>query len=468
MLDRDVRNAILELHRRGLGSRRIAGDLGVARSTVQRVLDDGDPERPEFQREERLEEALGRIRELHVVCRGNLVRVHEILAEEGVEIAYSTLTAFCRRHKIGVPEKKAAGEYSFGPGEEMQHDTSPHDVEVGGRERRLQCASLVMAYSRARFMQIYPKFDRFFCKSFLTEAALYFQGMANRCMVDNSNLVVAHGTGPDAVMVPEMVAFGERYGFRFEAHEKGDANRSARVERPFDHIERNFYPGRTFADLADLNAQARAWCDKINAKPHKKLHATPFELLAAERYQLHPLPDWVPEVVRVETRIVDTQACVNLHTNRYEVPVALIGEQVEVQERLSGVRVLHRHRLVVEHPWLEPGAGLRATIEGRARWPSRRKAPPPLPEEAVLRAAGPEFVEMVEALRHRPTGSAYAAIRRLHRLFIDYPTENLRSALSQALAYGLHDVARVESMVLRGVAGTFFRLPVSPDPEATP
>jgi len=32
--------------------------------------------------------------------------------------------------------------------------------------------------------------------------------------------------------VPEMEAFGERFGFQFRAHELGDANRSGRVERP--------------------------------------------------------------------------------------------------------------------------------------------------------------------------------------------------------------------------------------------
>src|SRR2546425_7672939 len=34
------------------------------------------------------------------------------------------------------------------------------------------------------------------------------------------------------VPAPEMAAFAERYHFTFRAHEKGDANRAARVERP--------------------------------------------------------------------------------------------------------------------------------------------------------------------------------------------------------------------------------------------
>ena len=50
----------------------------------------------------------------------------------------------------------------------------------------------------------------------------------------------------DAVAAPEMEAFAERFSTKFVAHEKGDANRSARVEGRFHYIEKNFYPGRTF------------------------------------------------------------------------------------------------------------------------------------------------------------------------------------------------------------------------------
>ncbi|HLG58797.1 MAG TPA: hypothetical protein VI485_25855 [Vicinamibacterales bacterium] len=53
--------------------------------------------------------------------------------------------------------------------------------------------------------------------------------------------VVAAGTGARLVPAPEMAAFAERFGFVFRAHEKGDANRSACVERPFHFIEHNFW-----------------------------------------------------------------------------------------------------------------------------------------------------------------------------------------------------------------------------------
>ena len=90
----------------------------------------------------------------------DLVRVQEDLATSGVNLSYSTLTAFCRRHGIGQPPAVAVGRYEFLPGAEMQHDTSPHEVELCGKRRKVQTASAVLAYSRMLFFQMYPNLDR--------------------------------------------------------------------------------------------------------------------------------------------------------------------------------------------------------------------------------------------------------------------------------------------------------------------
>jgi len=127
----------------------------------------------------------------------------------------------------------------------------------------VQTASAVLCYSRMMFFQCYPTFRRFDCKVFLTEALRYFGGAAARTMIDNTHVVVLRGSGRDMVPVPEMAAFGERYGFQFVAHAIGNANRSARVERPFWFIETNFLAGRTFSSWENLNQRAREWCDKV-------------------------------------------------------------------------------------------------------------------------------------------------------------------------------------------------------------
>ncbi len=53
----------------------------------------------------------------------------------------------------------------------MQHDTSPAQrLELGGKKRKAQTASAVLCYSHMLFFQLYPTFQRFDCKVFLTEA----------------------------------------------------------------------------------------------------------------------------------------------------------------------------------------------------------------------------------------------------------------------------------------------------------
>ncbi|MCP4201636.1 MAG: transposase family protein, partial [bacterium] len=91
-------------------------------------------------------------------------------------MSYSALTAFCRREGIGVTPVIPAGRYRFEPGQEMQHDTSPHRVRIGDKLRKVQTAAAVLCHSRMIFIQCYPRFRRFECKSFLTEALRYFGG----------------------------------------------------------------------------------------------------------------------------------------------------------------------------------------------------------------------------------------------------------------------------------------------------
>ena len=187
---------------------------------------------PQIDRAEKAEPYRDQILEWVDRCRGNLVRVHEELVAQGIAISYPALTAFCRRHAIGHEPPAPVGHYDFQPAQEMQHDTSPHRAGIGGAEQRIETASLVLCYSRMLFFQAYPVFTRFYCKVFLTDALEYLAGAAATCMIDNTHVVVAAGTGARMVPAPEMAAFAERFGFVFRAHEKGDGNRSARVERP--------------------------------------------------------------------------------------------------------------------------------------------------------------------------------------------------------------------------------------------
>ncbi|MBI4628438.1 MAG: transposase, partial [Candidatus Rokubacteria bacterium] len=218
--------------------RAIARALAVSRAAVRDVLRRGTAEVPRLARPEKALEHREDILQLLQQCDGSFMRVHEELTKLGLQLSYPALTAFCRRHGIGQVPKQPAGRYDFAPGQEMQHDTSPHDLHLGGKVRRVQTASLVLGYSRMLFFQFYPQFRRFECKVFLTDALRYLDGACQTCMIDNTHVVVLKGTGPAMLPVPEMAAFAERFGFTFVAHAVGDANRSGGIERMLRFIQR--------------------------------------------------------------------------------------------------------------------------------------------------------------------------------------------------------------------------------------
>lgn len=461
MLKQHIRQTILDLSHKGMAVRAIARSLKISRNAVKHVLGDGQADVPRLERAEKADPHRDQILELYSSFEGNRVLVHKALEKAGADLGYSTLTAWLKREGIGPEQKPPAGRYHFEPGKEMQHDTSPFHAPIGGVEKSLQIASEVLCYSRLLFFQCYPRFRRFECKCFLTDAAQYVDGVCERCMIDNTHVVVLHGTGRDMVPVPEMVAFSERLGnFSFAAHEIGDANRSARVEGHFAFIQKNFFPGRSFRDWADLNAQARQWCDEVNASYSPKLHASRRELFALEKTHLHRLPAWLPEVYQLHQRIVDLEGYIHVDTNIYSAPWRLVGKALEVRETKDKVELYDGPRCVASHQRVPEPSHHRVTLPEhrppRGQGPDARKV---LPDEAELRRVFPEAASYLALLKRKSSGRYARDVRRLLRFIQDYPRPPIEKAVTVALQYGLCDLDRLERLVLREIASDFFLVP---------
>ncbi len=390
------------------------------------------------------------------------MRVHEELTARGAALSYQALTAFCRRQGIGQTPIVPAGRYSFDPGVELQHDTSPHEVEVGGKKYKAQTASAVLCYSRLLFFQINPAFQRFDCKVFLTDALRYIGGVPQQVMIDNTHVVVLRGTGREMIPVPEMEAFGERFGFNFIAHERGDANRSARVERPFSFIENNFLVGRKFSSWGDLNDQARQWCDRVNGTYKKHIRAVPRELFAVERLHLKPLPAWIPEVYRLHQRTVDVEGYVSLHSTRYSVPVSWIGRRVEVRETRDKVEIELDPRHLVTHARTVAPMQRITLAEHKPPRGERVKLIERHPEEQAILRIVPEIAGYVSELKQKGRKVVALSLRQLLRLLREYPREAFLAAVREAAQYGLYDLDRLERMILRRVARDYFLLETEP------
>ena len=322
--------------------------------------------------------------------------MQELLRERhGAEVPYSTLTYWVREPQLREEPPARVGHYDFAPGQEMQHDTSPHRLQVGGTSLTAQCAGLILGFSRYAFIQYYPRFTRFEAQVFLNEAFAFLGGTCARCTIDNTSVLVAAGSGPGALIAAPIEQFGPRFGVQFVPHAIGNPDRKAHVERLFHYVEHNFLPGRTFADWPDLNAQARAWCESVaNQKVKRSLGTSPRAAFEQERPALRPLPAHQPAVCVIAHRVVDTEGYVHLETNRYSVPERLLGKAVEVYQYFETVAIYFQGREVARHPRAIGQRDRRLTAAGHHGPPRTRRSDPPPAQQALLADAPPVLARL--------------------------------------------------------------------------
>jgi transposase len=455
MITEESRQAILSLHGRGVPIRQISQILKISRNTVKQAIR-GARQAP--RRRSRYEDLSSAVREAFVSAKGNVVRVRETLEEKGHNVPYSTLTRIVRDLELREDRKKRAGAYAFGPGEEMQHDTSPHQAVVGGKKVKAQCAGLVLAYSRRLFIQYYPAFTRFEARVFLDAAWRYMDGVCPRCVIDNTSVVVARGSGPDADIAPEMERFGQIFGVAFVPHAVGHADRKARIERNFAYVEGNFLAGRAFSDWHDLNEQALKWCEEVaNKKEKRSLGMSPEAAYLMEKPHLVPLPPYIPPVYQTLYRTVDLEGYVAVDTNRYSAPERLIGKEVEVHKLWDRIEVFFKNQKVADHPRVVDKRDTHVTApDHHAPLHRMRTYGEPCAEEKALIGQHEWLDRFAGEIKSRSAGRAVRSMRRLLDLKRTYPHEAFEKAVLEALHYGLCDLARLEQMILSYVAGDFF------------
>lgn len=401
------------------------------------------------------------IRELFSSFEGNAVLIQKELGEKyGHHLPYASLTHMVRSLKLRPEKNPRSGTFTYAPGRESQHDTSLHRVRICGKTVKAQCASLVLANSRLLFIQYYPRFTRFEAKIFLSAALDYLDAVPRICVIDNTSVLVAAGSGAQAIIAPEMEAFGAIYGMRFVAHEIGHANRSALVERNFHYIENNFLPGQDFMGWQALNAAARHWCDHVaNNKIKRALGMTPRQAYQSERAFLKPLPAVRPPIYQAASRTVDMYGYIAVDTNRYSVPERLCGKLVEVQKGLYDIRVFYNYRMVAAHERLIDQRNAKSTTAGHHQQPLARKtAQRDAPLMRQLLGHSQDLDAYVATIGKRYRSQSTRRLQRLLAIKHDYPRPAFDRAIARALHFGVYDLDRLEKIILTCVAGDFFDL----------
>jgi len=451
MVDPDKRRAIFLLHEKGMGIREIGRRLGVHRNTVREIieLEGGVPTKV---RKDKIHIDPDLLRRLYEKCEGWRQRIYEILVEEyKINPTYSTLTRRLRELGIGRVEKTRCDQVPDVPGAEMQHDTSPYTVDLGGKPTKIIASLLYLRYSKRHYLRFYPVFNRFKMKCFFHEALTFWKCTAPICIIDNTNLARLRGTGPDAVMVPEMAAFAKQLGFEFLCHELKHPNRKAGDERGFYTVKSNFFPGRTFRDWEDLNRQAFDWATvRIYYRPISKTHLIPAKLFEHEQAYLKEVPPLLPAPYLIHERGTDQYGYAAFDGNFYWVP-GMGREDVRVLEYSDQLKIYRGREFLAEYKLPPYGVkNARFSPEGfpKPRFQPNNRKKPTDEEEKRLRALG-EVVGAYLDFALKPKGvQRHRFVRDLFRSAQQMSSSLFVTAVERALKYRITCVETIRRIAV--------------------
>jgi transposase len=444
MIDPDKRKAVYLLHTEGMAVREICRRLNLSRNTVRRIIKQKgvvavSPRKDKIHIDQEL------LERLYDDCEHWAQRVHEkLLEEEGIPIGYSTLTRLLSELEISKSPKTRCDRVPDEPGAEMQHDTSPYWVKLSGRKMKVIASLLYLRYSKRKYLKFYRVFNRFTMKCFLHEALMYWGYAATLNIIDNTSLARLRGTGKNAVIVPEMVAFAQQYGFQFCCHEIGHSNRKAGDERGFWTTETNFLPGRTFESLEDLNRQAFEWATvRMEHRPVAKTGLIPAKAFEHERRYLNRLPAHLPAPYQVHQRETDQYGYVALNANYYWVP-GHKRERVKVLEYAGHMKIYQHRSCLAEYPLPPEGvknASFSPEGEPKPRYQPKSRKRGSEQEERRLRAMGPEVAAYVDYVIKAPAIQRHRLLRELLALSRKVTEGVFVEAIERALRYRILDMA---------------------------
>jgi transposase len=414
----------------------IARQLHVHRDTVLRVLREHGAAPP------------------GVPLRASLVDPYRVFIGETL-VKYPTLTA--RRLHDMVCERGYAGQASHFrylvstmrprppaeaflrlrtlPGEQMQVDWGHFGhLQIGRARRPLMGFVMVLSYSRRLFLRfcLNAQMDSFLRAHVL--AFIAFGGLARTLLYDNLKSVVLERVGDAIVFNPEFLAFAKHFRFEPRPVAVARGNQKGRIERQIDFVRKSFFAARKFTDVADLNAQARDWCEgRALDRPWPQDDSLSVrQAFALEQPRLLELPatDYALGQ-RLEVSVAKTPY-VRFDWNDYTVPHTHVQRDLSVLADEERVRIFEGIAEVASHPRsfdrhqvIEEPSHLQALVEYKRRARAHRGCD----ALAQVAPASTALLQMAAARGHN-LGSITAA---LLRLLDQYGAPSLQVAILEAI-----------------------------------
>jgi len=153
-------------------------------------------------------------------------------------------------------------------------------------------------------------------------------------------------------------------GFTLRICKPYRAKTKGKVERPFRYVRQDFFLGKTFDDIDDLNGQFSQWRYQIaNARKHATTQRVIHDAFAEEQLELRTLPVGPFNDVLTMDRRATKDGMVSVDGNLYSVPNGTKSRHLQVERTATELRILDEGTLIAVHP-LQLGKNQRQVIPG--------------------------------------------------------------------------------------------------------
>jgi len=332
-------------------------------------------------------------------------------------------------------EPKAFLSLEFLPGQAAQVDWGEFG-DVFGIGRKIHCFVTVLCWSRLLYLEFTfsANFESFIrCHE---HALAFFQGVTAEVWYDNLATAVAERQGRLTRFNPRFFVYTGHHNFKPIACNVASGWEKGRVEDGVKYIRENFWPGRSFIDLDDLNAQARVWQNTFaNKRTHETTRKIPELQWEQERPNLQGLREPF-DTDEVRTLPVSPQWRISFDGNHYTVPWTLAGRMVTLRANETEVSVWYGAQRIASHKrsWLRNEVVKNPQHEEGLR--ERKAGAHPDSEIAAIRSIGPNAVRYLDLIPAQ-TRSIRSELNHLLVLITVYGARTVEETMGQALSSGV-------------------------------
>ncbi len=354
MIPRHLEAEILRLHTvEGWRIGTLCRQLRVHRDTVRRVLSQAGIAPPLLARASAIDAFVPFIQDTfsrYPTLRAS--RLYRMVRERGYTGSADHFRHLMRRFRPRPPAEAYLRLRTLA-GEQGQVDWAHFGTIPIGRARRpLMAFVMVLSYSRHVFLRFYLNAAM---PSFLhghVAAFGHFNAVPRTLLYDNLRSAVLERTGDAIRLHPTLLELAAWYRFQPRPVAVARGNEKGRVERAIRFVRERFFAARRFTDLADLNAQALAWCETEAAEracPEDRERSVR-ACFEEERPRLLALPD---EPFPCEERIVvrsPKTPYIRFDLNDYSIPHTHVRRTLEVLASVDSVRIVEGGTVLAVHP----------------------------------------------------------------------------------------------------------------------